>query len=69
MGQARLVRFLILPIFMKKNHTRLTGKMSPLRHGFKVLSILKKDERVNEFNIPMTNYNSVLTILWEELNY
>lgn len=40
------------------------GDDVPAEAWFKGSYYLKKDERVNEFNIPMMNYRSVLTVLW-----
>jgi hypothetical protein len=44
----------------------IDGEDVPAEAWFKGSYNLKNDERVNEFNIPMKNYNSVLTVLWEE---
>jgi Zn-dependent peptidase ImmA (M78 family) len=42
----------------------IDGEDVPAEAWFKGSYNLKKDERVNEFNIPMKNYNSVLTVLY-----
>jgi len=40
------------------------GEDIPAEAWFPESFYLKKDERVNEFNIPMPNYKSVLTVLY-----